>query len=239
MKTDDLGISRRRLLSLGSGAIGFLALAGGASRVLAGSVTYTDVNVVEGGSVNLQVEWTEQYNGQTLSDEEVPQIQLFDVKPGDSGRLAVKLTTIADEDDEQTVPVSVQSRIRELPNSRAENGRNEPELVAGDTTDSTGELQDELLFDIWDDNGVMNEALIGHCDGSGDALISGGSFADVASDYADGGWTTVTSPTGNPDCLEPDESICLLYEWSIPEDVGNIIQTDSVSFAIEYRVVQC
>jgi hypothetical protein len=161
-------------------------------------------------------------------------VDLGDVLPGDEGVVVVGL--LAGGAD---ATVWFRARLDATP----ENGRVEPERAAGDTSDEAGELQDAVTVELWYDNGV-----VGGCNGVIDAsesLVTGlsglgsvdGSLAAVAAETAEG----VELDFGPLDsgCLPAGVERCLGVRWSLDESVGNAVQTDGVSFALEFATVPC
>lgn len=246
-------LNRRQVLA-GLGAVGFLTVGAGLGVGRRPNFTrYTYAQTV--GDTNdavLRVAWYESYNGtvqetQTgtadgtedvnatldpgtdpafVEEASGPVISLPNVMPGDEGRLLVGLQAV-------TEPTKVW--FRPTLTATAENGINEPERRAGDTTDGAdgGELQDAVGVRIFRDNGVAG---VGACDGSrmiGEDWLTSGepTLATVDADFTDGVQLV--------DCLQPDGTYCLGLEWQIPADWGNEIQGDSVEFALEFVGLPC
>jgi hypothetical protein len=60
------------------------------------------------------------------------------------------------------------------------------------------------------------------------------------------GWTAMADLDGVfperdllRECLQPGNTYCLGLQWRIPEDVGNVIQTDSVEFTLAFTAEEC
>jgi hypothetical protein len=173
--------------------------------------------------------------------------------PGDRGRLTVGLSSEADQGTPPSMEVLF--RIREEPGTRRENGRNEPEQKAGDTTGDVGELQEYIELDVWYDTGikVAGNPIYGFCDAennAGDSTFLSGSLAELSvvgerADLGNDTWRTLNANPSNPvdsgACLGPDEGLCLTIEWSFTADGGNVnrVQGDSVSPIIEFGAIQC
>lgn len=246
--TRDDSVSRRTLLGAASGVLGF---AGMGTLAEARKVAFTQSRQIEMQATTsetdarLEVDWTEWYNGEVVgertSPEDAPgQIQIPDVKPGDSGRLTLGLSTTAEEGD----PPAAAITMRVLATDRDENGRNEPERKAGDTTPNVGELQEFIDVELWYDTGIRMEGvpLYGTCDGeenAGDTELASGSLGEVAGEYTLD--VDASNPLGLGSCLEPDESVCLTLDWQLDPDEGNVnvIQSDSVEFAIAFEPREC
>jgi hypothetical protein len=246
--TRDDSISRRTLLAAASGVVG---VAGMGTLAEARKVTFTQSRQIEiqqtatETDARLEVDWTEWYNGEVVGERTSPadapgQIQIPDVKPGDSGRLTLGLSTAAAEG----TPPAAEITMRVLATERRENGRNEPERKAGDTTPNVGELQEFIDVELWYDTGVRMEGmpLYGTCDGEnnmGDTELATGSLGEVAGEYTLD--VDASNPLGLGSCLEPDETICLTLDWQLDPDMGNInvIQGDSVEFAVAFEPREC
>jgi hypothetical protein len=244
---------KRRDVLAGMGAIGLLSVGAGLGWGRPPAYTqYTYAQSTgESSDSILRVAWYETYNGvvqetqgsTTTTDanatldpaqspayiEEAsgPIITLPDVVPGDEGTLFVGLEA-----------VDVASNVYFLPTltGTADNGINEPERRAGDTTDgaSGGELQEYVEVRVYEDTGVLGSG-IGACDGRfvGDPELTNG-------------WTAMADLDGVfperdllRECLQPGSTFCLGLEWRIPEDVGNVIQTDSVAFTLAFTAEEC
>lgn len=245
--------TRRSVLA---GAVGLGAIsAAGTGLGLLGRRPYTHYTYAQTvGDTNdaiLRVAWYETYNGQVeetqngvesdanatldpatdpqyVEDAPGPIIDLAGVVPGDSGSLVVGL---------EAVEESTRVWFRPTVDATDENGINEPEVKAGDTTDGDGqgELQDYVSVRIWRDEGLLDSGF-GRCDGSytaGESQVTDGKVAlgTVGPDFADG--------LELVDCLEPGENYCLGLSWDLPADTGNQIQTDSVDFSLQFIGIPC
>lgn len=196
----------------------------------------------------LRVAWYETYNGrvvetqggtdsdanatldpatdpQYVGEAPGPVIDLIDVVPGDSGSLVIGL---------QAVEESARVWFRPTVADTDENGINEPEAKAGDTSDSLGELQDHVSVRIWRDTGAFDSG-IGGCDGRflGDPELTSGAtpLGEVGTTFEDGLLLV--------DCLRAGENYCLGLSWDLPADTGNEIQTDSVAFSLQFVGIPC
>lgn len=211
--------------------------------------------------VYLQVDWKEWYNGEVVEaqdaatrrdDDDPGVLTLPNIMPGDRGRVTVGLSTATDGGTPPAMEILF--RIREPPGTRLENGRNEPEEKAGDTTDDTGELQELIDLDVWYDTGVKvaGNPIYGFCDAEenpGDTTFLSGSLAElsVVGDRAsldNDTWHTLEANASNPvdsgQCLQSDEGLCLTIEWTFTSDENvNRVQGDSVSPVIEFGAIQC
>lgn len=237
MDIDDIGFTRRKLLSAGVGGLGALGLAAGGARVIAGdSVDYTRRTVAQTDGGDLIVDWMESYNGDTLESQDTatdsdgdPLVTLENVTPGDSGMLAFGLTL-----DEDSSADSVQVQLRFELFDDLENGLSEPEIRAGDTAGDGGELPEFVDVFAWYDTGftVDGTPIYGACDGSFDSAtdeeLLDGTLAAVTSDD----WIDLDG------CLDRGDNLCLGLTWALPEDLGgvddNVVQTDEATFGIKF-----
>ncbi|MFD1645260.1 hypothetical protein [Haloarchaeobius litoreus] len=235
-------LNRRDLLAgIGAGAVG-LATLSGVSGAFGSSPAYTHYTYAAPNSL-VRVAWFETYNGDVLEvqngstvtngttvldpDESPayvenasgPVVTLDNLMPGDEGTLVVGFEA-----------VDTPAQVRLLPQlaATAENGIVEPEVVAGDTTPTTGELQDALLVEVWRDS-----SLLGGCDGRrglGDTTITSGTLQHVSDEYG---------PEGiDIGCLDGGESSCLGLAWRF-DPVSADTQTDSVTFDLVCEAVSC
>ncbi|SFQ12386.1 hypothetical protein [Halolamina sp. R1-12] len=252
--------TRRGVLS----ALGGVGLAAVAGSGLAGATTppfsrYTLAQSTEPEG-SLRVAWYERYNDvlvdgtgngtgnatNTLDPSFEPSyvadapgavVSLGNVLPGDRGTLVVGLQAI-DAD------LNVWFRPRILEN--AENGQNEPEIVAeGLDTNGVGELGSSTDILCWLDN----SAVFGSCDGQPDPFeprvrsdageTAVGAFTAVADTFDDGVRLPFDGGDGCPDALPAGGNRCVGLRWELPDDVGNIVQSDSFEFALEFIAVSC
>ncbi len=149
-----------------------------------------------------------------------------DVKPGDDGEDTISLHV-------DTNPAWVCAEVSNV--TQYENGCNPPELKAeqdeynpdpetcGDAGEGQGELWNNLTFSIWmDDN----------CDNIPDPeelpyLVENANASDIK-------WPIADSQTGG----SPIRDACIGVAWSVPDEVGNIIQSDSVRGDITFSAYQ-
>ena len=262
MTDDNRRISRRALLAAAVGTVGGAVL-GSATLAQARQVTFdrnervSTLETETATDVSLRVAWKAWNNGEVSERKDETErstdvrdsvLSVGSVLPGDSGKIVFGLSTEASNGNPP--PMEVQMRVRIVDATRKENGLNEPEQKAGDSSPDLGELQDFLELNIWYDTGVQTVGvpLYGTCDGTfnaGDTGLETGSLTDVAVTAEAGSWWTLdtapSNPVGTQSCLQADESLCVGLEWGIEptaEDI-NLIQTDSVEFTIEFRARQC
>lgn len=265
--SDDTWITRRALLAAGAGSLGAVGVAGSVvARAQQVSFDRSQQVSVEntGRDVSLRIDWKEWFGGEVLDQQENATdtrgvLRFPNLLPGPdvNGTVAIGLSVEAEQGN--SPPVRVQFRVREPPNSREENGRNEPEKKAGDTTDDTGELQEHIHIQAWYDTGVSvaGAPLYGVCDAEqntigpvGDTPYLSGTLAEVsvvgtADDVGMDTWRTLDANASNPAdggvCLGPNESLCLTLVWAFTgagADV-NRVQGDSVHPILEFRAEQC
>jgi hypothetical protein len=222
-------LSRRRLL--GAAAAGGAASATGVALLSSDAVAYQSSTTV-GSEPAIRVDWRETYNGSVVDagDEtaEAPALDIGTAQPGDSGTLAFR---VAPGPDSEPVHASVSLSLT----ANDENGVNEPERAAGDTTTDRGELADALEVAAWYDTGSFGVPGLGGCDGNRDAAettLVDGSLVDADAALSEG------VPLGG-DCLDPDSAVCVGMAWSLPESVGNRIQSDGVETSLSFTVESC
>lgn len=221
--------TRRRLLS--TAAIGTSLSAAGVGLSSSDAVAYQS-STTTGSDPSVRVNWRETYNGSVLEsgDETVdgPVLNIGNAQPGDSGTLAFQVTP-------ETSDGGANVRFSLALTGNDENGRNEPERTAGDTTADRGELADALDVAAWYDTGSFGVSGLGGCDGDRDTAettLVDGSLVDADAALAEG------VPLGG-DCLDPDSTVCVGLSWSLPRSVGNRIQGDSVETSLSFTVEPC
>ena len=253
-------LTRRGVLAgLAATGLGSLALGsvGAARRPPYTRVTYASAHDGDNDDRRVRVAWYETYNGSFLEatngstetdatlvldpaeppayelEATGPVIRLENVLPGDSGTLVVGL--LAEELAEVADPVEVW--FRPTLGSNGENGVTEPELhdpTEDDPGDgsSPGELADALQVTVWLDDGEL-----GACDGALTPMFEGplpggdGTLADVVAALGDGRLVTGCLPQGSHRCLG--------LAWSLPWEVGNAAQTDTVTFDLAFVGQDC
>jgi predicted ribosomally synthesized peptide with SipW-like signal peptide len=172
-------------------------------------------NTFTTGGLDLKVGWDQTYNGeernsQNLTDDPGPIFNLEDVKPGDKGEATVNLQ-IYDN------PGHIWMRVKETADEEVK--ITEPERDLGDT-DPDGELDDELKFKIWKDDGDnVKEA-------EEETIFEGTAREMAESDLGDGKYidTSTNSHIG--------------VKWWLPKDVGNRVQKDRVGYDFDFYTEQ-
>ena len=187
----------------------------------------SDGNIFTAGSLNLKVNDDCTYNGQPVQEctwqgTDLTN-QLFfnygDVKPGDQGENSISLHVYDN-------PAWVCAQISNLKNY--ENGCNNPETKAGDTTcdnpgEGQGELQDYLKLDVWRDANCNN------IQDPGEQLIVDNQSLTATSTWAIADKNTGTGPITNA---------CIGVKWNVPVATGNMIQGDSLTGDVYLNAVQ-
>lgn len=210
------------------------------------TVGYTQAIQVENPE-GIRVAWVERYNGTVLEDDATddrseygPTIDLQNVMPGDHGSLAIRVEPQAEAESESTYSLSLSMAL----GPQAENGITEPERKGEggstpDTTTDVGELADAIQVVVGYDSGVLGTGLLA-CDGSlsiGEyATLASGSLAEVAAALGRG---VQIDPPGEDPCFAVDEGACIVFDWTLPEAVGNSVQTDAVEFDLAFHCEQC
>lgn len=245
MSRRPIALPRRRVLT-GVGSLGFLVLGGAAARPALG---LDPVELNRNASVDgtdLVLDWRVTYNGAVLSETDFadvggeqpgPVVQLGDLSPGDEGSLTVRASVTGPEDGQSNAPVAVSVRLALT--ETAENGVNEPEAQAGDTTDEVGELQEAIEATAWYDVGAAEVAAAGACNGRrepGEPVLAEGTLAAVADELA----TPVDlDPGPSRSCFAPGDSVCLTLSWTLPPSTSNVVQTDSLAFDFAFDAEPC
>ena len=237
MNTNRFTASRRELL-FGAGTIGIASLGAGVGTYAAFSDREQTAAIVTTGALDLRVHHESNYNGQpseVLTGGEVdgePGVvfDLPDVKPGDSGR-----SRFCFELRNNPAYLWLCGELT----ANAETGLTEPERKTEDDPNSErGELADAI------------DVTLKYADaaGNGSETITEGSLRTVLAQLSDGipldaagrgeidaGAQQSFEPSSGDDPLtEP----CLVFEWTIPNSVGNEIQTDRVEFGLTFYAQQ-
>ncbi|MFT4921221.1 MAG: hypothetical protein ACI8XM_000417 [Haloarculaceae archaeon] len=253
------GLSRRRVLA-GLGAAGSLALGAGFYTAVTRARPYTKYTYAqtdETGGSRLRVAWYESYNGQFLeaqtdstetnatrvletetAPEYVPEatgpvVSVGNVMPGDTGTLVVGLQVESIAEGEEGLEVWFRPTLTD----DLENGVNEPERRDPDEDDtgdglSRGELGRAMESNVWRDSGLVGG--VGACDGArgaGETPFESGSLVETFEALREG---VQIAP-----CLGEGERRCFGFEWSLPVEPNNAVQTDSVAFDLVFVGVSC
>ncbi len=200
----------------------------GATKALFSDTEASEDNRFVAGQIDLKVDYDGYYNKEvdgepdihwemTDLNEDQKFFDFDDIKPGDYGEGTISLHLTSN-------PAWVRAVIDDVHND--ENGCTEPEASdSGDTTCDDpgygqGELAQNLHFRIWEDDGdnVLEE---------GETVVLEGTAADI---LAGASWDMGQ--------VQPDQTIYYGVEWWVPAEVGNIIQTDSLTADITFEAEQ-
>jgi len=200
-------------------------------KILASMLIIAAVSMLIGAGTVAYFSDTETSSGNTFQAGTGPDLELsacgsqpylpfnvFDIKPGDSG--------VADVNVHNAGTIAGWLSMKLINCVNDENGLLEPEIEAGDTTADEGELGSKLYLIIWFDdnnNGVID---------SGEQLIVGGEG------YVDDLCGDKIPIDGVPtyDIMESGMTWTIGIKWSLASDVGNIIQSDRLTFDIEFTL---
>lgn len=247
----------RRTVLAGLGAVGVTAF--GTQAVRGRSPPYTHYTYAQTdsdtGGIRLSVAWYETYNGKFqeaqnastetnatrvtdpdqvpyyVAEANGPIVTLGNVLPGDSG--SVQIGLLADRAPELPIEVWFRPVLR----ANDENGVVEPEIRDAREDDpgdgsSDGELAGATQVRFYKDDGI-----IGGCDGEfwlTDTPISDRGPMDAVFDDLEVGVNLT-----DDGCLAEGERRCFGFTWELPAGTGNHVQTDSVSFDLEFVAVEC
>ncbi|MGM0590715.1 MAG: hypothetical protein ACQETI_03635 [Halobacteriota archaeon] len=278
MNNDSRHFTRRQLLA-GIGTVGLVTTGAGFTRELRSRpfsrFAYTLAQTDEDDG-RLLVSWYETYNGDYQESQPnttaenwngtdttqyvpgvpaTPVISLSNVLPGDTGALVVGFLAEGDED----LNVWVKPQLLESD----ERSVNEPELKAGDLPDDPtdpfdGELAAATDALLWHDIGLVDNGVVGACDGSfteitvgentlvSEPVIASGTFEDLR--VADGygglerdGWILLdfTHDDDATECLTVGRQQCVGFEWRVPKAEANLLQSDSAVFSLAVAATPC
>ncbi|MFW6458644.1 MAG: hypothetical protein ACOCY6_04430 [Halodesulfurarchaeum sp.] len=189
----------------------------------------------DGEEVTLDPDVTPEYLLEATERTDVagPVLTLSNVLPGDFGTLVVGLEVVEEEAPD---PIALWL-AGELTES-AENGINEPERSAGDTTPDTGELDEAATIEVWSDSSVL-----GSCDGLRTLeeslrapIVERDSFSSVfdpAAAIVNEGVRVFD------DCLGPGTIRCVALGWALPKNTGDQVQGDSLAFDFHFAAGPC
>jgi len=240
-------LSRRKMLA-GLGAVG-LASAGaglGTSAFFSDEESFEN-NTLTAGTLDLRVVYEASYDSdgavENMADAAMGTqdgdpagmfYDLQDVKPGDSGHVEFCFEIVDNP--------SYVWACGDI--TQGENGQNEPEMAVDDTPD-LGELGESIVARLSYCDEVEGEFV------EGEEIVSG-SLVDVFAAISDGAALDGDGMAG----LAPgeqsqyDEEVvvadgpdyitgpCLCLFWEIPTTVGNEIQSDTLTMALEFHALQ-
>lgn len=258
MSENPLSLSRRKLLA-GAGAAGTASAGAG----LGTSAYFSDTesflgNELVAGQLDLVVDYFTDRNqgsygsgaqqGEVNGDGETTYTYAVeDLKPGDSGTLVFCPKLV---DNDGWLWVGGDGAVD------YENGQSEPEAsvdpsgggtIGGENDGSgAGELSDaievELAYceDVSIEEGVVDVGTVVREFDNPD----GYSLADLAKELESGvlldgdGTGSAADPYPSSPDGDTQTGPCLCVEWTVPEDIGNEIQTDAVEFGFTFAAVQ-
>jgi predicted ribosomally synthesized peptide with SipW-like signal peptide len=146
---------------------------------------------------------------------EAPNVVVLNVgpmAPGDSGSNTWIAKNVGSIAGKLSLTVS--------PITNNDNGLTEPESEVDKTGgDGEGELGQYLNVVLWVD-------------------LDGDGVKDVGEVLYEGALNGMARTYSNVITLDKDKSVAIILEWSIDKSVGNIIQSDSASFNIEFSLEQ-
>jgi len=228
---------KRILISLS--IIGIVsAIAIGATTAYFSDTETSTGNTFTAGSIDLKIDLQCPGDNCDLSLGDLYGESFFhecDIKPGDSGEVTISWHVYDN---------NAWARIKMADLYDKENLCTEPEVESGDDTcnDAEGELSQYLTFTFWMDEGQESgwqcpDHNNGPCQADpmeGDNILNGieSAFAKVTAKELS------ETPVLLPVELQGSTTYYLGMKWEIPEEVGNIIQTDSLTGKIIMEVVQ-
>lgn len=255
--------TRRELLAgIGLGTLGVGGLTLGQGRPRYTHYTYAATDDLDDRRV--RVAWYERYNGvfqetqdgttdpgfdQTLdpdtapayveeatfvTDATGPVLRIGNVLPGDEGSLVVGLEVV---DDADFIAEAVDIWLQAVLTADTEQTINGPESVAGDTTATDGELDDEVFVELWRDG-----APLGSCNGQKDFTesLEGSLVARSPIGVAFGTSSDVGDADGQRvlSSVSPGQSRCIAFGWEFPDATAtNRSQGDGVAFDLVFGAV--
>ena len=239
-------LSRRKMLA-GLGAVG-LASAGaglGTSAYFSDEESFEN-NTLTAGTLDLRVRYEASYDSdgavENMADSAMGTqdgdpagmfYDLDDVKPGDSGHVEFCFDIVDNP--------AYMWACGDL--SQAENGMNEPEMAVDDTPD-IGELGDSIVARLSYCDEVDGEFVEGEEIVSGslvDVIAAISSGAALDGDGVAGLLPGEQSPYDEEVVVDEEEYItgaCICLFWEIPYEVGNEIQSDSLTMSFEFHALQ-
>lgn len=253
-------LTRRELLAgIGLGTLGVGGITLGRGRPRFTYYTYASDGDLDDRRV--RVAWYERYNGvfqetqngttgpgfdQTLdpdtapayveeatfvTDANGPVLRIGNVLPGDEGSLVVGLEVV---DDGDFIAETVDVWLRAVLTDDSEQTINGPESVAGDTSATDGELDDEVFVELWRDG-----APLGSCNGRKDFTeqLEGSIVARSPMSVAFGTGSDVSDADGERvfSSVSPGQSRCIALAWEFPEATAtNRSQGDGVAFDLVF-----
>ena len=259
--SDKQFLTSRRNVLLGLGTVGVASVGAGLGTTAYFSDTESfEGNSLQAGRFDLRVRFVGQYNdfgdplfgqssgiidgvnstiGNTVVSESNFGYVVDDLKPGDSG-----IGEFCFQIDDNPGYVTVSGAVT----ADEENGYTEPEPTTSGEGDvnapgdpnGEGELLDALVVDVsYSDGNYSSGGMVQYLPGTAKGDVFSGTLREFfAGEYLfDFDPSTVVAdpvPGADDGFVEP----CLLFEFEVPTTVGNEIQSDSLSFSIDFTAVQ-
>lgn len=209
--------------------IGLVAAGAGLSTTALFNDTETSAdNQFTAGELDLKVDWEESYNGEHVETQELTNdpgsiFNFEDLKPGDHGEATVSLHL-------KDNPGWIWMNLNQT--SNWDNACTEPERKAEGPCGSEGELDEELEFTIWSDDGDNklqdDEKVI--FEGTAEELEEKSTSEGILLDG--------NSSTEETEAFPGGETGYIGVKWKLPLDTGNRIQGDSVSYDVTFYTEQ-
>ena len=221
-------MNRRILASLV--VIGFVAAGiGGTTMAMFNDSETSSNNAFAAGELDLRIDWEESYNGEQVETQELTNdpgtiFDFEDLKPGDHGEATISLHL----DDN---PGWIWMNLNQT--SNWDNACTEPEREAEGQCGSEGELDEELEFTIWADDGdnILQDDENVIFEGTAQEL-------EEASMSEEGVLLDGNPSTNETEAFEGEETGYIGVKWNLPLETGNHIQGDSVSYDVSFYTEQ-
>ncbi|MFB1066830.1 SipW-dependent-type signal peptide-containing protein [Natrinema sp. H-ect4] len=224
MTKDKFDLSRRKVLG-SLGVVGTGAVLGGAgTAALFNDQDDVTGNTMQAGQLDLEVDYTAENTGTNQVVErggneedgtgDLTGFELSDIKPGDDGSLEVCLKPVSNP-----AWIWMSGNVTE----NAENNRTEPEVDVDDTPNQ-GELANYIEGEL---RYVAN----------GD-VIAEGTLAQIMGEIGNGVLIDHDPSTSEDDAFPANNRACVILDWWVDSDVGNIIQTDRAKFDLSFYAEQ-
>lgn len=250
-------LTRRKLLA-STGMVGAgLTVGGSGAFALFSDSERSEDNTVTAGTLDLELDWVKYYHGRTLQTEVQaptsnpgPLFELDDVKPGDcggggisvhlNGNPAYVYTTLDvtgnTEGDivepEEDADGEDDSDVGELAENIRVVAKPYGYLPGSDPEGTLEEYREQFIRESCPDRDEFDESdcyFLGTLPGMADATDGG--F------LLDGGLSPLNSPNETHPFV-PDSTYLIDFVWWVPDDVGNEIQSDGVTFDLSFTAVQ-
>lgn len=219
-------MNRRILVSvMVIGLVG--ALAGSSTMALFNDSETIGNNQFTAGELDLKIDWDESYNGehvetQNLTNNPGTIFDFEDIKPGDHGEATISLHL---EDNPGWIWMNLNQT------SNWDNACTEPEREAEGQCGSEGELDEELEFVIWSDDGdnVLQED---------ENVIFEGTAEELGEQSEEGILLDGNPSTNETEAFPGQEAGYIGVKWSLPLETGNQVQGDSASYDVNFYTEQ-